>query len=81
MTTTVTVPTRAAISKMTDDELVALDDALEAAGDADGIPDADDATITFARCAVEMEQDARAAWSSGDDRVRESVGNYRSHLS
>lgn len=38
------------------------------------------------RCAeilawIEAEQDARELWNSDDDRIRESVGNYRSHLS
>lgn len=76
------LPTRTDAGRMTDEALQAAVDALEARRDAldydagDEATEALDAQLVEAIGHLEAEQDARDAWHSDDDRVRESVGNY-----
>lgn len=65
---------RRALARMTDEGLQLLVDA--------DLPDEDVdpagyATALEAGILAQQELDAREAWNSDDDRIRESVGNYR----
>jgi len=72
--------TRDQVARMSDEELERHYDELQEILDAGDPDDAEFERIHNRMRWIEAEQDARDAWNSDDDRVRESVGNYRSHL-